>query len=369
MIKNIERTRAICILGAHRSGTSTITRGLNLLGAYLGEGKDLMKPLPENPEGFWERLDIYYLQDRLLNIMKRDWAATAPLPENWHAADEIRPLKDELAELVKKEFADRPLWLWKDPRTCLLLPLWREVLSELDIDLKVVFVLRNPLDVARSLEKRNGFTTDKGLGIWFNYTISALQGIEGLDTVFLSYDHFLDNWETELKRCAAGLGIEWPADETGLRAKMASFVRNDLRHNSSALDELYAVNAAEPVIRLYRFLSGLQSGAEKLNAVEDMTEVMYQEFLGYARLFDFDMAALADCRSLLEDAIASPEALPKFTEMENELNTRTQWAWKLDEELKAKREQIAALQNSMSWKITKPLRVVHGLILKLWQGQ
>ena len=82
MIENVVKKRAICIIGMHRSGTSTITRGLNLLGAYLGEEKDLMKPLPENPEGFWERLDIYYLQNRLLAMMKREWDATAPLPEN-----------------------------------------------------------------------------------------------------------------------------------------------------------------------------------------------------------------------------------------------------------------------------------------------
>src|SRR6185369_10575255 len=264
--------RAICVLGAHRSGTSTVTRGLNLLGAYLGEEKDLMKPLPENPEGFWERLDVYYLQNRLLAMMKRDWDSTAPLPENWHKLDEIRPLKDELVELVKENFSGRPLWLWKDPRTCLLLPLWKDVLSELGIDLKVVFVVRNPLDVARSLEKRNGFTTDKGLGIWFNHTITALKGIEGLETIFLSYDRFMDDWEPELKRCAAGLGIEWPAEESGLRAKMTPFVRRDLRHSVSGLDELYAVKAPEPVIRLHGFLLDLQSETGESDAAGNMTE-------------------------------------------------------------------------------------------------
>lgn len=391
MTGNKNNQRAICVLGTHRSGTSTITRGLNLLGAYLGEEKDLMKPLPENPEGFWERLDIYYLQNRLLSIMKRDWAATAPLPENWHKADEIRTFKDELVALVKENFSSQPLWLWKDPRTCLLLPLWKNVLSELGIDLKVLFVVRNPLDVARSLEKRNGFTTDKGLGIWFNHTIAALHGIEGLETVFLSYDCFLADWETELKKSAAGLGIEWPADETGLRAQMAAFVRPDLRHSASGLDELHAVQAPEPVIRLYGLLLELQLGPGALSAVaESPTGTLYQEFLSYARLFDFDMAALADCRSQIEEMATLSEAQPTFVVMENELNSRTQWAWKLDAEVKSLREEAASLRqelaaktahsvapdkelqevlNSMSWKITKPLRNVHGLLLRLRKGQ
>jgi len=358
---------AICVLGMHRSGTSTVTRGLNLLGAYLGEEKDLMRALPENPEGFWERLDLYYLHNRMLAVMKRGWDATAPLPERWHESDEIRPLKAELADLVSREFAGQPLWMWKDPRSCLLLPLWKNVLSELGIGLKVVFVVRNPLDVARSLEKRNGFTADKGLGIWFNHTLSALQGIEGLETVFLSYDRFLVDWETELKKCANGLGIDWPADESGIRAKMASFVRSDLRHSVSGLDELHAFNAPQPVIRLYGHLLDLLSGTVNLNAAGGMLDVLYQEFIGYARLFDFDMAALADCRS--EEATASPEMLPAFAELEKELNTRTEWARKLDKELKAAREQVTSLQNSMSWTITRPLRLVHELLLKLRNGR
>jgi len=362
----VANSKAICVLGMHRSGTSTITRGLNLLGVYLGEEKDLMKPLPENPEGFWERLDLYYLQNRMLAEMKREWDATAPLPEQWHRADNIRLLKEELVELVKKEFSDRPLWLWKDPRTCLLLPLWKDVLSDLGIGLKVVFVVRNPLDVTRSLEKRNGFTTDKGLGIWFNYTLSALQEVKGLETVFLSYDRFLDDWETELKKCANSLGIEWPDDEAGFRAKMASFVRSDLRHSASGLDELHAAKAPDPVIRLHGHLLDLQSGT---GAAANMTDIMYQEFRSYARLFDFDMAALADCRSRLEEAAASPEMLPAFAAMEKELNSRTEWAWKLDEELKATRDQVVSLQNSMSWKITKPLRGVQELLQMLRKGQ
>lgn len=357
---------AICILGMHRSGTSTITRGLNLLGAYLGEEKDTVKPLPDNPEGFWERFDIYYLQERLLNIMKREWNTSAPLPENWHRTEEVRPFRDELVELVRKNFLGRPLWLWKDPRTCLLLPLWKDVLSELGIGLKVVYVVRNPLDVARSLEKRNGFTIDKGLGIWFNYTISALKGLEGLEPIFLSYDRFLNDWNTELKRCADNLGIEWPVDESLLREKMSRFVRHDLRHSASGLNELCTVNPPKPVMRLYEHLLELQSGEVKSKvATESMTELMYQEFFSYARFFESDLAALGDCRSRLEEMSTSPETPLALVEMKKALDVRTQWAWELNEELKANKELISSLQNSLSWSITKPLRFVHRFLLKL----
>lgn len=361
---------AICVLGMHRSGTSTITRGLNLLGAYLGDDCDIVKPLPENPEGFWERYDIYYLQERMLSVLKREWATTTLLPQNWYTFTEIRPLRDELVEVVRKNFLGQPLWLWKDPRSCLFLPIWKDVLSELGVDLQIVFVVRNPLDVARSLEKRNGFTVDKGLGIWFNYTLSAIRNIEGLNTVYLSYDRFLDDWEAELKKCVSSLGIRWPDDEACLRSKMSAFVRQDLRHSASGLHELQAVNAPEPVIRLYQFVLELLSGKCSLepSSRDDFKEI-YREFENYTRLFDFDMVALADCRLMLENAVRSPEALPVVIELRKELETRTHWAWKLGEEVKMLREEVTSLENSLSWKITRPLRSVHGRVLKLLQGQ
>lgn len=382
-MKEIMSPKAICVLGTHRSGTSAITRGLNLLGVYLGEEKNIMKSLPENPEGFWERYDIYSLQERLLRILNIDWTTTSPLRENWHKSDEIRLLKDELATLIKNEFSGRPLWLWKDPRSCLLMPLWREVLTELDIELKVVFVVRNPLDVARSLEKRNGFTIDKGLGVWFNYTISAMKDVRGLETIYLSYDRFLDDPETELKICADWLGIERPVDESWLPSKLACFLRPDLRHSVSGLADLNATMAPEPVIRLYGVLLGILSGELDSNAAASEADVMYREFQSYARFFDFDMANLADCRSLLEKKSTSPEALPVFAELKRELDTRTRWAWKLDSELKGLREQVASTKKydydhsvtidnshqevlgSMSSKIAKTLRAVREFLVRL----
>lgn len=44
------KSKAICIIGMHRSGTSAITHAVNLLGAHLGEKADMMPPSPDNPE-------------------------------------------------------------------------------------------------------------------------------------------------------------------------------------------------------------------------------------------------------------------------------------------------------------------------------
>ena len=51
-------SKAIAVLGMHRSGTSVTTRVVQLLGAYLGEESDLMPTLPDNPEAHVRRVPV-----------------------------------------------------------------------------------------------------------------------------------------------------------------------------------------------------------------------------------------------------------------------------------------------------------------------
>ncbi len=243
---------AICILGMHRSGTSSITRAINLLGADLGEETKISGTGPDNPLGFWEHQDIVDFHIRLLDHFKRTWDTVAPLPDHWHQSESVKPFKAELARLVKDQFAGHVHWVWKDPRTCLFMPLWREVLGDLGIKLVCVFMMRNPLDVAKSLNQRESIAPDRALGIWFNYDVMALQDTTGLPMVVVNYDTFIASWEPELHRCAPIIGLDWPANEQALKLAMNEFIRPDLRHNRSTATDLQGAPA--PVRELYQML-------------------------------------------------------------------------------------------------------------------
>ena len=56
----------ICTLGMHRSGTSLVSRILNLLGVYLGAPHDVSNVGADNPKGYWEHHPIALLNDELL---------------------------------------------------------------------------------------------------------------------------------------------------------------------------------------------------------------------------------------------------------------------------------------------------------------
>ncbi|MFI5294016.1 MAG: methyltransferase domain-containing protein [Thermodesulfovibrionales bacterium] len=353
--------RAICILGMHRSGTSAIARALNLLGVYLGEESDLYPALDYNPEGLWERIDFNKLQERLLAEMKRKWDTTVPFPDGWQNASELRPFRDEISSLVRANFSGVPLWGWKDPRSTIFIELWKEVLIDLGVDLSIVFMVRNPLDVARSLQKRDGFALDKGFGIWFNYNITALQAIDMIPRVFISYDRFLEDWEAELRRISEGLAISWPRDDGALREKIASFIRFDLRHSASTVEDLKKCGAPWPIIELYELFERLLAG-EALNSSPNRETVdrLWNAFSSYARFYHHDMTDLWKCKKTLdlrEKQIAQVNRqLLKLAEIDCQLADRDQRLDKWGRQLAEKDKLIHDLRNSLSWKITAPLR-------------
>src|SRR5207342_3160897 len=116
------------VLGMHRSGTSSITRLLNLAGAYFGPEGMATDPNDENPKGFWERRDVRAVGDALLHSGGYDW---------WRIADlDLSAIPDDVREEQLSAFqrivfdldAHRP-WVLKEPRLSLLLPLLRPALE------------------------------------------------------------------------------------------------------------------------------------------------------------------------------------------------------------------------------------------------
>jgi len=274
----------------HRSGTSTVARLINLLGAYLGDDELLREPLPDNPEGFWERRDIVLLHERVLAALGTTWAATLPLPAGWSSAEAMRPFKIELCRLIETTFAEHRLWAWKDPRTCLLLPLWRDVLRELGIGLACVFVVRNPLDVANSLNKRNGFPINKSLGIWFNYNLSGLLAVNTLPTVFVSYDALLSDWRHELRRCCDALGLDWRHDQGAFERAVTDFLKPGHRHSMS---DPTAVRDVNPLVdKLFGIILPRALSSRRHDATcNETTRAMYKQFQDYSAFFSADLCA------------------------------------------------------------------------------
>lgn len=278
-------SKAICILGMHRSGTSAVTRAINLAGAHLGKKNVLVPARSDNPEGFWEHSGIVEIHEKILRLFHYSWDTTKPLPDCWWKSDEIIPLKNELTELIKQNFASTPLWAWKDPRTCLLLPLWSVILKELNIDLYYVIVVRNPLDVAASLANRNGFSTQKSLAIWNLYTLSALNLSENDRRAFIQYDEFLDNWENSLNEIIEKFNLD-KLDEAA-KDEIVTFLKPSLRHSKSKTDDLSVENHVPlPVIKTYNTFLYEREASHQTEISRNSSDIYraYSELTSYANL-------------------------------------------------------------------------------------
>ncbi len=270
---NAPSSRAICILGMHRSGTSVAARALNLAGVYLGPEVAMMPPTPDNTAGYWEHMEIYRLHQRLLAQQGRRWDMTRPLPRGWLLSRKTEPFRRELPELIARHFAGQAVWGWKEPCTCLLLPLWREALEKAGAKLIGLFMVRDPLEVAASLFKRDGLAFQHGLQLWFYYNAMALREAVGLPMTFLHYDRLLTNGEAEMRRCLAGLGLGWPEDHAQSQALLAS-IQPALRHHQSVPQGDWDLPAEvrELHARLREFCDAPEPRKDQAGAIERLTD-------------------------------------------------------------------------------------------------
>ena len=204
--KSSPGTSGLLLLGMHRSGTSAVARALNLCGAWAGEPDDLTGANIENPWGFWERRDVRHICDELLRSMGGDWWKVAQLDVSSVPHSVASEQRGRFGEVVAR-LEQRGTWLIKEPRLCILLPILRDYLRQA----VCIYVVRSPLEVARSLRLRNGFGIAGGLALWEEYNVRALNASRGLRRAILLHDELLRDPQkalAELRETLVGLGVQ-----------------------------------------------------------------------------------------------------------------------------------------------------------------
>lgn len=229
-------SRSILILGPHRSGTSALTRVLNLLGVDLGD--DLLPPNFDNQRGYWEHRGLFELHERLLSCTGSSWHDHRAMPLGWRELEDVEEIRGEILSLLREELVDSPLWGVKDPRLCRLLPFWLDLLEELSVEAGFVILVRNPLEVARSLQRRNRFSPSKCRLLYLAEMLAAVRHTEGRCRAFVSYSRLLEDWRGVVDDLARELQIDWPQEPEQRAPEIDSFLRPSERHHQVTLDDL-----------------------------------------------------------------------------------------------------------------------------------
>ncbi len=226
----------VIVLGMHRSGTSLVAGACQLAGAYLG--KDIMTPQEDNPKGFWEDNRIVNIHDKVLKALGSNWDDPLPLPRKWWSTNAVASFKEELKELLKRDFAEAALPAIKDPRMCRLLLLWSEMFDELGWKPHCILVARNPIEVAASLQLRNGFNPGKSYFLWLRHMLEAERLSRSYARAVISYDQLLDQGSGLIEKVWEQLGLPWSGEKEQAMASIDEFIEPRLRHHEVAAGRL-----------------------------------------------------------------------------------------------------------------------------------
>jgi hypothetical protein len=235
----------------HRSGTSLISRVANLLGVDLGPERRLRPGDPANPKGFWEYAPFLHVNNRLLWRHHGSWKAPPSLPSGWHRSARVLDQRLRARFYAARDFRGSELWGWKDPRTCLTLPFWQHLFP----DLTYVVCFRNPVDVARSHERRDGFDFATGIDLWLRYMDEVMRHTADSPRLFVSYDELFDDPAAPVQSLAEFLERSDPATVERTLDDVSAYVDAGLRHSAATLSELQALpHVPQAVKNLYESL-------------------------------------------------------------------------------------------------------------------
>jgi hypothetical protein len=250
---------AIVVLGAGRSGTSAITRGVQALGVELGD--DLRPPGGKNPSGFFEDQGLLAINKRLKRALGIRGDSLRLVEDAEWATPGVRALHEEAVRTIRERFGRHRLWGYKYGRTLRLLPFWEEVYGSLELDVRYVVALRNPLSVARSraaLEPRRG-TQEKSDLEWLVNVVPYFHLVRRRPFVVADYDRVMAEPEPQIRRLAARLALTVDAAvEASIRSYASAFLKPGMRHSRFTVEDLERDARVNELTReAYRWLQRL----------------------------------------------------------------------------------------------------------------
>ncbi|MBS1521204.1 MAG: sulfotransferase [Bacteroidetes bacterium] len=139
------QSKTLMVVGMHRSGTSLISNWLYRCGLHLGE--HLLEAGNGNAEGHFEDVEFLKMHEEILT--------SNAFPASGYVYDKVIDISvyhlEKLKSVIKVKNQLYRQWGWKEPRTCLFLDLYRELLP----NSKYLVIVRDYAAVVYSLLKRD----------------------------------------------------------------------------------------------------------------------------------------------------------------------------------------------------------------------
>lgn len=234
----------VLVLGMHRSGTSALTRLLNLAGATLP--RRLMPAGPGNESGHWEPQHLVDCHDRLLEAIGSAWHDWTAADLTKLSADQLAALKSEIGTILREDYPDDGkggILVVKDPRICRFAPLFMDAVESVGWRVALVHAFRNPLDVVNSLSSRKlvwpaAYTTTEAAFLWLRHVLDSERACRGRPRAVVSFDALMADPGATLAKIERACGLQLPNAWAQIEADVRGFLSPAQRHHAYTARDL-----------------------------------------------------------------------------------------------------------------------------------
>lgn len=286
MTVNKKKQTCIVVIGMHRSGTSLITKGIELLGVNLGD--NLLQGRSDNPKGYWEDERIIALNDKILSFLGLNLFSTKQI-----YAFDISIIPDTYykeAITIIDSLRNVNIFGFKDPRTARLILFWKKVLLLCKVEARYIIVIRNPLSIASSLEKRDGLHPIYSQVLWLLHILPPIYHTNENNRILIDYDNFIDNPLFYLQKISEKTLLKKTNENKyEIEYYCNSFIDLNLRHNLHSYNNL---ESSKQVLYLVKktYKALLHTSLEDINHNQELlkttTEELYNDLLLLSPLFE-----------------------------------------------------------------------------------
>src|SRR5271166_2260810 len=270
----VQRRPIVLVLGMHRSGTSLCSHILSAFGLDMA---DDIRADATNARGHWERWEIVEFHDRILSLFNRDYLGRFhdfALPVAWWADPRVAQIRREIVAFLEERMGDG-YFGFKDPRTVRLMPVWHQIFNELELVPKIVLCLRNPAQIARSLNARDGLDLEIGEYLWLVHTIDFFRYVNKFDFCTVEYEEWFNNPSANIEKLQKFLDLPWQQSKADLALALSGIIDPAARHDDS--------NDREPGQPLVRTLYKLARSAGQ-GGVRDQIAAIASQFVSFQQL-------------------------------------------------------------------------------------
>ena len=270
----LKKKRIIAVIGVQRSGTSAITRGLQVLGADLGSFYEPNVVGSDNEKGYFEDVEISQLDVSMLNSIGYTWDNPVLPVFDDNTKQVLSAFYPIGANILQNRLESTDLFGFKDPLIVRLLPLWNDIFKNEGAEVSYIIACRNPLSTAKSMQKRDGFDIVKGCYIWLGYITASLIHSADYNRIVVDYDELMKDPEKQLGRTAERLNLKFDAGSPEFIEYKESFLSESLRHTGFSISDLAANSDVPPKIaELYVLLKRISMDEISLDSIEAAAKI------------------------------------------------------------------------------------------------